>query len=447
MRGGVDRAFVSTSHDRDEAMRYATTGDDGVPMLFEMQMGMVDRGADIEWLSQYPREKECLFAPLTAFELLRTRVDEGVLVAEIRLNANMNALTLEEVIDKMKRSQLQLIKAVRSDLARSGKPTNTRLDWLEAELRSRQGTWFNDPKNYKDSIARIFKARDVSPSRSAATRARAVPVQSRRAYVKAVERGFKSQSASQGMLERDEWTAEAWLRSSPRVIDVLARTLLAAARAVVPPAMAADELATMRYLADVDAATLTTMLSSCNEEMGGILADELQRLREEHTVREMRSKHSKFAADCNAYTLKYTELGSFYDGLEGLIGPPDPEILTAMNGDHTKAADSYNEFCTHNYGIHTKPHTEWFFVAEPAKCTHWPEERRGIDCHSKRRKPMSQAEFVAALSKRNAMLTKLEEPLLMREEAFGARLYTGPMCALPSSVRGGNSRAPHFSPN
>ena len=33
-------------------------------LVFEMQMGMIDRGAELGWISQYPHERECLFAPL-----------------------------------------------------------------------------------------------------------------------------------------------------------------------------------------------------------------------------------------------------------------------------------------------------------------------------------------------------------------------------------------------
>ena len=33
-----------------------------------MQMGMVDRGADLSWLSQYPHEREVLLPPLTGIE-------------------------------------------------------------------------------------------------------------------------------------------------------------------------------------------------------------------------------------------------------------------------------------------------------------------------------------------------------------------------------------------
>ena len=41
-------------------------------------MGMVDRGADLSWLSQYPGEKEVLFAPLTGMEVIgEPRVENG----------------------------------------------------------------------------------------------------------------------------------------------------------------------------------------------------------------------------------------------------------------------------------------------------------------------------------------------------------------------------------
>ena len=51
------------------------------------------------WLAivQYPHERECLFAPLAGFELQSTRIEGGILVAEVRLSVNLNALTIEQV--------------------------------------------------------------------------------------------------------------------------------------------------------------------------------------------------------------------------------------------------------------------------------------------------------------------------------------------------------------
>ena len=41
-------------------------------LIFEIQMGMVDRGADLSWLSQYPHEKEICFPPLTGLEVCQS---------------------------------------------------------------------------------------------------------------------------------------------------------------------------------------------------------------------------------------------------------------------------------------------------------------------------------------------------------------------------------------
>ena len=49
LRAAVDFAFLSTSLDRDVAVTYAGCG---AATILEMQMGMVDRGADLSWLSQ-----------------------------------------------------------------------------------------------------------------------------------------------------------------------------------------------------------------------------------------------------------------------------------------------------------------------------------------------------------------------------------------------------------
>mgnify|MGYP002053436878 CR=1 FL=1 len=38
-------------------------------IVLEIRQGMVNRGADISWLSQYPHERETLFGPLTGIEV------------------------------------------------------------------------------------------------------------------------------------------------------------------------------------------------------------------------------------------------------------------------------------------------------------------------------------------------------------------------------------------
>ena len=108
VRCGVEYSFMSTSTDRDVALQYATTlqGHDGGAcsrLLFEVRMGMVDRGADFGWLSQYPHEQEFLFAPLTGISVqdeLQVQEVQGepVLIVRVNHHVNPHTLTLEKVL-------------------------------------------------------------------------------------------------------------------------------------------------------------------------------------------------------------------------------------------------------------------------------------------------------------------------------------------------------------
>lgn len=55
-RGGVEYGFMSTTLDRHVAMEYAKSGGGGSSLVFEMYMGMVDKGANLGQFSQYPHE-------------------------------------------------------------------------------------------------------------------------------------------------------------------------------------------------------------------------------------------------------------------------------------------------------------------------------------------------------------------------------------------------------
>ena len=68
-----------------------------------MKMGMVDRGAELGWISQYPHEEECLFAPLTGLEVQGVVVEGAVLVVQARLSVNLNSLTIEQVVGARKK--------------------------------------------------------------------------------------------------------------------------------------------------------------------------------------------------------------------------------------------------------------------------------------------------------------------------------------------------------
>ena len=153
------QAFMSTTTDRAVAMGYANaSGGRTAGIVIECQQGMVNRGADISWLSQYPHEREILvrvpsiatldplfvarrnrafgdllsrlrmaspyllvpspafeslltplnglssqFGPLTSIEVLRTRIDGSAVIIESAFSINLTALTLEQVLGKRRK--------------------------------------------------------------------------------------------------------------------------------------------------------------------------------------------------------------------------------------------------------------------------------------------------------------------------------------------------------
>ena len=64
---------MSTTTNRTVAGFYAS-GHGFVSIVLEMQMGMVDRGASLSELSQYPHEQKMFRAPFTGLEASSTHV-------------------------------------------------------------------------------------------------------------------------------------------------------------------------------------------------------------------------------------------------------------------------------------------------------------------------------------------------------------------------------------
>ena len=67
IRGGAEFGFMSATPERSVALHYASEREPSV--VFEIQQGLVDRGAEIAWISQYPHEG----APLWRCSRARSR--------------------------------------------------------------------------------------------------------------------------------------------------------------------------------------------------------------------------------------------------------------------------------------------------------------------------------------------------------------------------------------
>ena len=155
VRGGVEFAFLSTSTSRAVAEQYSN-GPVGV--IFEIQQGLTDRGADIQWLSQYSFEAEVLFPPLSALEVLRWRQEGQKIIFEMRLSVNLTAEPIERVIAKFKTANLNLIDVLRSSLHSGGAPPLSLLsmDGFKQICQRLPNDWYDIAENYEYASRQAF---------------------------------------------------------------------------------------------------------------------------------------------------------------------------------------------------------------------------------------------------------------------------------------------------
>ena len=64
VHGCVDAAFVSASFDKSVAADFSATAQtQKAAVAFEIHQGLTDRGAQLEWISQWPHEHEVTHPP------------------------------------------------------------------------------------------------------------------------------------------------------------------------------------------------------------------------------------------------------------------------------------------------------------------------------------------------------------------------------------------------
>lgn len=228
------------------------------------------------------------------------------------------------------------------------------------------------------------------------------------------------------------WTLGKWLKT----VD-LARAVEEALESEVPQGKAPLEFFKG---GDLSQGRVRELLESAR--MGGLaetVCKALEGLRKQHTVHEM---CDKFKQD-DLVMLEFASLSSFFGGLEGKIGAPDPDVQEKMRGEH-KRGPKFNEdqecdrwFTTPNYKIRTTSRIEFDFVDNPENglksevhgTTTWPAEDTA-ELRQKRteaRKPMPRAELEQKRTELNQKLKELKQDALVWEEVVAARLYTGPL--------------------
>jgi len=93
-RGGVDFGFLSTTTNELVAVNYI--GGKEMPVLFQFDVGDIDRGASLSFLSQYPNEDEVLIPPLSYLEVIgepffKNTAKGEVTVYPARINCNLKS--------------------------------------------------------------------------------------------------------------------------------------------------------------------------------------------------------------------------------------------------------------------------------------------------------------------------------------------------------------------
>ena len=83
--GGVELGFSSTTEDFDVAVSYSG-GKENKGTILELDFDIAGRGADIQFLSQYPEEKEWLWPPCTSLTCSRgsVRYDGAKTIVNVR---------------------------------------------------------------------------------------------------------------------------------------------------------------------------------------------------------------------------------------------------------------------------------------------------------------------------------------------------------------------------
>lgn len=391
VQGGVEQAFMSTTFERDVAMRYASQP--GKPnLVLEIETGMVDRGCEFGWISQYPHERESVFPPLTGVQVTGTHVDGAVLVVHARLSVNLKSPTIEQVISKMKTAQLELLNSVQQE------GTSMQLQALQKELQRRDAKWFNDPHNFKKATKDILNAKNAGGTQGATT-------------VALVESNAVSGPGSASVAAapmQSAWTTAAWLAS----VKVDALKLIADALVGTSPT---DQLTRARALGSDSVAQLILRLHGAMRELVRKLCRDIRTLAEVEAASGA-ELHSKFVQNPDAFVLQFNHIAKFFGGLEKEIGSPEVDVLRAMEREHTAEDDSRDDFDAD--GSRTKPTLEWMFVVRPDEAMHrdW-----GLRC------PLPISELERRRSEKNQELAAIHATLLLLEEVYGARLYTGPM--------------------
>ena len=166
--GVVEPAFLSMSDDEATALRYSGLADGKKATIFELQLGKASLGAEVEWLSQFPDERERILPPWTHLEVVGTPTvrEDDVTVVELRPTVFQNVRTVEEVTGARREEIKAHISGLVIDLRNEvglGDVTDSELDQrlaaFERDLHARhckyEPVWYHDNGKYTSTFLSV----------------------------------------------------------------------------------------------------------------------------------------------------------------------------------------------------------------------------------------------------------------------------------------------------
>jgi hypothetical protein len=148
-KGGVEMGIMSTTRSMGVAVQYSSYGQ--VPTVFEIEIGQVDRGAELRWISQFPGEDEVVMPPLSNLEVVGDpylRCLEGshtqILIVPLRVNVNIKSKTMEELESTRKDVLLSAIAEMQSEAEQEVSDLAQSMGEITALAAGEAPEWFND---------------------------------------------------------------------------------------------------------------------------------------------------------------------------------------------------------------------------------------------------------------------------------------------------------------
>ena len=235
---------------------------------------------------------------------------------------------------------------------------------LEKELRakgSRAREAWADERSVPDGVRSAS-----APERKAATHAPEVGnaaqeppcVQSirKRADDAIRSRAEEANKKKTGAAKRDDtptWKAQSWLEDAGSSAK-LAELLLAPLRKSEQETENDLELITaLANYEDSDRAVSELLeYSNALPEIARFISDKMKELVAAEAPSGV-ELNKKFVDDYTASEMAFGQQDEFFKGLEGLIGPPNPDLVKGIRVEHCERTDSHWPFTTSNYGIET----------------------------------------------------------------------------------------------